>query len=62
MKLWTVFVKTWREMGRDWWALGLTLAFSPVFVLLYWIFTQGGSTSYTVLALNQDQGWRTANG
>ncbi len=56
MRLWTIFLKTWREMSRDWWALGLTLVFSPLFVFGYWAFTQGGSTAYTVLAINQDQG------
>ena len=67
MRLWTVFLKTWREMTRDWWALGLTLAFSPLFVFAYWAFTQGSSTSYTVLIINQDQGasifcWRPSAG
>ncbi len=56
VRLWTVFLKTWREMARDWWALGLTLVFSPLFVFGYWAFTQGSSTSYTVLVINQDQG------
>lgn len=56
MRMWTVFLKTWREMSRDWWALGLTLVFSPLFVFGYWAFTQGSSTSYTVLVINQDQG------
>ncbi len=55
MRVWTVFLKTWREMSRDWWMLGLTLVFSPLFVFAYWAFTQGGSTSYTVLVVNQDQ-------
>jgi ABC-2 type transport system permease protein len=49
-------------MARDWWALGLTLAFSPLFVLAYWGFTQGGSTSYSVLVINQDQGAQAAGG
>lgn len=56
MRMWIVFLKTWREMSRDWWALGLTLVFSPLFVFGYWAFTQGSSTSYTVLVINQDQG------
>jgi ABC-2 type transport system permease protein len=56
MRFWIVFLKTWREMTRDWWALGLTIAFSPLFVLIYWVFTQGGSTSYSILVINQDQG------
>ncbi len=62
MRVWTVFLKTWREMTRDWWALGLTLAFSPLFVFAYWAFTQGSSTAYTVLVINQDQGVALAAG
>jgi len=61
MKIWVIFLKTWREMRRDAWMLGLTLAFSPLFVLIYWVFTQGGSTSYTVLVVNHDQGASTGN-
>ena len=56
MRLLTIFLKTCREMSRDLWVLGLTLAFAPVFVYLYWLFTYGGSTSYTVLVINQDAG------
>lgn len=56
MRWWVVFLKTWREMARDAWMLGLTVAFSPLFVFSYWAFTQGGSTAYTILVVNQDQG------
>ncbi len=39
MRLWTVFLKTWREMARDWRALGLTLAFSALyFGIGVWLF------------------------
>lgn len=62
MRLWLVFQKTWREMLRDPWVLGLSLAFAPFFVMLYWLFTQGGSTSYTVLIINQDRGALRADG
>jgi ABC-2 type transport system permease protein len=62
VRVWTVFLKTWREMTRDWWALGLTLAFSPLFVFAYWAFTQGSSTAYTVLVINQDRGAALAAG
>jgi ABC-2 type transport system permease protein len=62
MKAWTVFLKTLREMLRDKWALGLTLVFAPFFVFLYWIILSGGSTSYTVLVINQDAGVQGANG
>lgn len=62
MRLWLVFKKTWREMLRDPWVLGLSLAFAPFFVLLYWLFTQGGSTSYTVLVVNQDRGALRSDG
>ena len=56
MRAWTVFLKTLREMSRDKWMLGLTLAFAPFFVFLYWLILSGGSTSYTVLVINQDTG------
>jgi len=56
MKAWTIFLKTLREMLRDKWILGLTIAFAPFFVLLYWMITAGGSTSYNILIINQDRG------
>jgi ABC-2 type transport system permease protein len=56
MRLLAIFKKTWRELLRDPWILGLTLAFAPFFVFLYWLWTQGGSTSYTVLVVSQDRG------
>ena len=43
-------------MRRDPWSVGLTLVFAPLFIVFYWLFTQGGSTAYSVLILNQDQG------
>src|SRR5512138_1238139 len=62
MKTWIIFLKTLREMFRDKWALGLTLVFAPFFVFLYWIILSGGSTSYTVLVINQDTDVRLADG
>jgi ABC-2 type transport system permease protein len=58
----TVFRKTLLEMSRDKWMLGLTLAFAPFFVLLYWLITAGGSTTYTILTINNDQGIQLADG
>jgi ABC-2 type transport system permease protein len=56
----TVFVKSLREQYRDPLTLALTLVFAPVFVLLYWLFfPSGGSTTYTVLVINQDIGIET---
>lgn len=55
MRLWHVFLKSVREQKRDLWVLGLSLAFAPLFVLIYWLMTGGtGTTSYGVLVLNQD--------
>jgi ABC-2 type transport system permease protein len=51
-----VFRKTMREIGRDKWMLGLTLAFAPFFVFLYWLWFQGGSTVYPIAIINHDQG------
>lgn len=62
MRLWTVFRKTMREISRDKWMLGLTLAFAPFFVFLYWLWFQGGSTVYPIAVINQDQGILQADG
>lgn len=61
-RIWGVFRKTLREMSRDRWMLGLTLAFAPFFVFLYWIWFQGGSTTYKVIVINQDRGARLVDG
>ena len=62
MKFLIVFRKTLLEMSRDKWMLGLTLAFAPFFVLLYWLITAGGSTTYTILTINNDRGIQLADG
>jgi ABC-2 type transport system permease protein len=62
MRLWTVFRKTMREILRDKWMLGLTLAFAPFFVFLYWLWFQGGSTVYPIAIINQDQGANLPDG
>ena len=56
MRMWSVFRKTMREIFRDKWMLGLTLAFAPFFVFLYWLWFQGGSTVYPIAIINLDQG------
>jgi len=56
MKLLSVFLKSAREQRRDLWVIGLSLAFAPLFVFIYWLMTGGtGSTSYGVLVINQDR-------
>lgn len=56
MKILSVFRKSLREQKRDLWVLGLSLAFAPLFVLIYWMMTgASGSTSYGVLVINNDQ-------
>jgi len=62
MKFLIIFRKTLREMSRDLWVVGLTLVFAPCFVLLYWLWFQGGSTTYKVLVLNHDVGAPLPNG
>ena len=62
MRAFIVFRKTLREMSRDAWMLGLTIAFAPFFVLLYWLITAGGSTTYTILTINNDRGVQLADG
>ena len=62
MKFLVVFRKTLREMSRDKWMLGLTLAFAPFFVFVYWLITAGGSTTYTILVINHDAGVQLSDG
>lgn len=53
--VWSVFRKSVREQKRDLWVIGLSLAFAPLFVMIYWMMTgASGTTSYGVLVINQD--------
>lgn len=61
-RFWSVFWKTAREMWRDWLVLSLSVAFAPLFVWAYYLFTLGGSTTYNVLVINLDQGVVSAQG
>jgi ABC-2 type transport system permease protein len=63
MRFWSVFRKAVREQKRDLWVLGLSLAFAPLFVLLYWLFTGGNATtSYGILVINQDASYTLTDG
>ena len=62
MKFWSIFRKTMREISRDRWMLGLTLAFAPFFVFLYWLWFQGGSTVYPIAVINLDKGVQLGDG
>lgn len=62
MRLWHVFIKSLKEQVRDPIMLALTLIFAPLFVLLYWLWIPSGSTTYTVLVMNQDKGVQRADG
>ncbi len=62
MKLLSVFRKSVREQWRDPLTLSLVLIFAPLVVLLYRLFFPTGSTTYTVLVLNQDVGVQQAGG
>lgn len=55
MRLIRVFLKSMREQLRSYWLLILSISMAPVFVLLYWIITGGGSTTYRVLVINHDE-------
>ncbi len=62
MRLLNIVIKCYREQKRDLWVLGLSLAFAPLFVLIYFLMTGGtGSTSYSVLVINRDRPVRPAN-
>ncbi len=63
MRFWSVLRKCAREQKRDLWVLGLSLAFAPLFVFIYWMFTGGNvTTSYSVLVINHDVGTTLSNG
>jgi ABC-2 type transport system permease protein len=55
MKLLIVFSKTMRELSRDWLVLILTIVTASAFVLLYKLMFIGGSTTYRILIVNEDQ-------
>lgn len=62
-RLLSVLRKCAREQKRDLWVLGLSLAFAPLFVLIYWMWTGGNATtSYAVLVINRDAGITLADG
>jgi ABC-type multidrug transport system permease subunit len=56
VRLLSIFRKSIREQKHDLWVLGVSLAFAPLFVIIYWLMTggTGGSTSYGVLVINND--------
>ena len=56
MRLLSVFRKTLLEQTRDWASLSMVLVLCPFFVVLYWLMTGGGTTSYKVLVMNLDRG------
>jgi ABC-2 type transport system permease protein len=56
MKIWHVFCKTLKEQFRDWMVLSLSVVLAPMFVFLYWSFFPEGSTTYSVLVINEDTG------
>lgn len=63
VKLLSVFRKCVREQKREPWLIGLSLAFAPLFVWVYYLMTGGtGSTSYAVLVINRDQPVQMADG
>lgn len=54
-RIFFTFRKCAYEQKRDLWVLGLSLAFAPLFVLVYWLMTgSSGTTAYGVLVINQD--------
>ncbi len=55
-RAWSVFVKSLREQWRDPLGLSLSVAFAPVFVLLYYMLFPSGSTTVGVLVLDMDPG------
>ncbi|MBN1287369.1 MAG: ABC transporter permease [Anaerolineae bacterium] len=62
MRWWSVFRKSLREQVRDPLVLALSLVFAPFFIFIYALFFPSGSTTYTVLVMNQDTGGQSAGG
>jgi ABC-2 type transport system permease protein len=62
MRLLSVFRKSLREQVRSIWMLLLTLSIASLFVVLYWMITGGGSTTYSLLIINNDTGPDLAGG
>ncbi|MBC8510003.1 MAG: ABC transporter permease [Chloroflexi bacterium] len=63
MRFLSVLRKCAREQKRDLWILGLSLAFAPLFVFIYWMFTGGNvTTSYGILVINHDVGITLSDG
>jgi len=63
MRILSVLRKCAREQKRDLWVLGLSLAFAPLFVFIYWMFTGGNATtSYAALVINLDEGASFSDG
>jgi ABC-2 type transport system permease protein len=63
MRWLSVLRKCAREQKRDLWVLGLSLAFAPLFVMIYWLWTGGNATTaYSILVINQDVPVNLADG
>ena len=61
-RLAAVFRKTLREQFRDWASLSMVIVLCPFFVVLYWLMTGGGTTSYKILVINRDRGVEVTGG
>jgi len=55
MKIISVIRKSFLLQIRDYWALIITLISAPFFVMIYWVITSGTSTTYKMLAVNNDK-------
>jgi ABC-2 type transport system permease protein len=55
-RFFAVFRKSFLEQFRAGWELALILLTAPAFVIVYWLFFGGGSTTYSLLVINQDRG------
>jgi ABC-2 type transport system permease protein len=62
-RLLSTFRKCVREQKRDLWVIALSLAFAPLFVMIYWMMTGAtGTTAYAVLVIIQDTPVTLADG
>jgi len=56
MKLFDVFLKTFRERSREIWLVALTVFIAPFFIFIYWLMTYAGEWSYDLTIVNEDSG------
>jgi ABC-2 type transport system permease protein len=55
MRFYSIIIKSFRVQLRDYWVLLLTLSASPFFVMIYWLMSSTGNTTYRILLIDNDK-------